>query len=201
MLDDSSEISILSANIPINEIANAGNIESNNGYVTKIREKSVHMASNLAWAGVAIFKSNFIFKIIENLSSSFRGEYEITEAMNLVLDQNKIIKNHVCDRYMDSGTVNGLIEAAKFILTNKHSFCNSDCMKLAKSFRTPVHIGKNCTIGKNVVIGPFVSIADNVTIGDNTNISNAIILENTIIDKNQNINRAIINKHDVILSN
>lgn len=196
MLKNDSEIDILSAKIPHDEITSAGAIELNDGYVQKISEKPSQTSSNLVWAGVALFKSNFIFKIIENLESSFTGEYEITEAMNLAITHNKKIRNHLCDRYIDSGTVDGLIEATKFILGQKytqssHSYAKSDVVLVE-----PFYIGKNCLIGNNVEIGPFASIGNNVKIGDNVKLKEAIILDGANVLPNQNIYKTIRSKEN-----
>lgn len=198
MLKEESEVSILSAKISLHEIAGAGNIEVNEDNVIKITEKLHDSTSDLAWAGVAIFKSNFIFNILEKLEMSARGEYEITDAMNVMLGYNKIIKNHICQKYIDSGTVNGLIDAAKFILSKKYT---KHCIEKNFSHCTigePFYIGKNCVIDDDVVIGPFVSVGDNVSIGHNVKIQQSIILDETKISSNQTIINSLVNNEGKI---
>ena len=188
MLDSNSEIDILSSKVPKNKIPSAGNIKvDKKNYVIKIHEKPTKITSKLAWAGLAMFKSNYIFKVIESLKPSFREEYDITEAMNNLLNIKKI-RNHVCDRYIDCGTPAGLLEAVKLILGNRKIKIKSE---LKKSIISPTYIGRNSMISNHVTIGPFVSIGNNVTINENVSIKNSLILDNTVIDKNQIINKEI----------
>ena len=92
-----------------------------------------------------------IFKIIETLPLSFRGEYEITDAMNIFLEKGKKIKNFSCDEFIDSGTPEGLFKMMEFILKKNPSLFSNDSSHIVQ----PVFIGKNCKIGKNVSIGPM----------------------------------------------
>jgi NDP-sugar pyrophosphorylase family protein len=187
MITSNSEISILSSQINSSEIGNVGNIEVENDYVSKITEKTLNSKSNLAWAGIAFFKNDFIFKMIEKLSPSQRGEFEITDAMNLVLDNNVNIGNFTCDGYVDAGTISGLLKLNKLILNLQQVIPQNFC-----KIHSPVHIGNKSHIGKNVELGPFVSIGNNVTIGNNVQLENSLILNNSKIPSNQNISNSVI---------
>jgi len=114
MIDDKCEISILSSEIE-SETANIGNIKIKDNFVTEITEKSGQSDSKLAWAGVAFFKNNSIFEILEDQKPSHTGEYEITESLNLALQKNHKVRNHTCHRFIDCGTPKGLEETSKYI--------------------------------------------------------------------------------------
>ena len=115
MLNNDADINILSTPILPSKVSKVGNIETDGNNVIRITEKSPKSKSNLSWAGVAVFKSNFIFKIIDKLQPSLSGEYEITEAMNNALSYGFKIRNHVCKKSIDAGTMNGLEEVSKYI--------------------------------------------------------------------------------------
>ena len=192
MIDDKSEINILSAKIAKSDSGNVGNIEVNNDYVTKINEKPTKRKFELGWAGLAIFKSDFIFKIIENLVPSSTGEYEITEAMNECLSYDKTIRNNICDGFIDAGSPNGLLEMSKFILKNSF-FSSKNSFKIEnQTIIKPSYIGNNCIIGKNVTIGPFVSIGNNVKLGHNVTVAYSLILDGAEIESNKTILKSII---------
>lgn len=199
MITDKSDVSILSSQVFSNDTASIGNIIVENDYVVQIEEKSKRPKSNLAWAGVAFFKNNFIFNIIENLKPSKLGEYDIPEALSLAINQNKKIKNFNCEQFIDCGTTKGLIEGLKFILTKKHESMESN--NISYTIIDPSYIGKNCLIGKNVTIGPFVSIGNNISIGNNVKISKAIVSDNTIINSNMIISESIISGENTLSSN
>lgn len=194
MIADSSEISILSGMVSESEIQSVGNIQLDGDYVSKISEKSKNSQSNLAWAGVATFKSGYIFDIIEKLNPSSWGEFEITDAMNNALALNKKIKNHLCEKFVDFGTPEGLLEGTKLILENEGSTAKIS-EKTDVSIIQPSYIGKNCKVGQNVKIGPFVSIGENVSIGNNVTISNSLILDNSEIEPNNKIMKKITAKN------
>jgi glucose-1-phosphate thymidylyltransferase len=59
------------------------------GQVQKILEKPQNPPSNLAVAGVYCFK-NKILEVIDSLSPSARGEYEITDAIGGLMKQGKV---------------------------------------------------------------------------------------------------------------
>lgn len=192
---ESEEISILSsenfANIPIS----VGNILVENNYVCNISEKPDILKSKLAWAGVAFFNNSTIFNIIENLSLSPRGEYDITEAMNLMLKNNIKIRNYFCKEFIDCGTVNGLTKGLKYILNLDNHDSSSPYTITTVN---PSYVGQNCSFGKNVLIGPYSSIENNVSLGDNVKIKNSIILDDSTVLSNKTISNSIISKNGII---
>ena len=92
MINSNYEMSILSSQIMPYQIGNVGNIEVENNHVIKITEKDLNPKSPLGWSGIAFFKNNYIFKIIEKLNPSVGGEFEITDAMNILLNNNRKIR-------------------------------------------------------------------------------------------------------------
>jgi len=193
-----ADITILSTNIPSSQVKSSSCILVRNNYVTKIVEKPKKSISNLAWAGVALFNDKIIFDIIKNQKPSHRGEYDITDSINLALKENKKIKNHYCNKFIDSGTPKGLLEATKFILEKfKPHFEEIPKSKNLKII-PPVFIGTNCDFGDNVIIGPFVSLGNEVSIGKNTTLDNSLIFDQTKIDSNKKISHSIIFKNSKI---
>lgn len=189
------EISILSSENFANVSMSVGNILVEKNYVHQISEKSSTLKSKLAWAGVAFFNDSSIFNIIKNLSLSTRGEYDITEAMDVMLKNNIKIRNYFCKEFIDCGTLNGLTKGLKYILNfNKRKSSFSDSLTTVN----PCYIGQNCSFGKNVLLGPYSSIENNVSIGDNVEIKNSIILDNSIISSNNVISNSIISKNAII---
>ena len=195
MITSNYEMSILSSQITPSQIGNVGNIEVENNDVIKITEKDLNPKSHLGWSGIAFFKNNYIFKIIEKLNPSERGEFEITDALNIILNNNRKIRNFTCETYVDSGTISGLLELNKIILNQEKIIVQND-----SKINPPVYIGKRCHIGKNVTLGPFVSIGNDVYIGDNVKLKNSLILNNSKILQNQNISNSLIDENENIIS-
>ncbi|KFM20091.1 Glucose-1-phosphate thymidylyltransferase protein [Marine Group I thaumarchaeote SCGC AAA799-P11] len=199
MINSDFETCILSSETEQSKIGNVGSVEVKNDHVLKITEKSTVSKSNLSWAGVAFFKNNNIFKIIENLEPSERGEFEITEAMNLILNHNGQIGNFTCKKYVDAGTISGILELNKIILNQKSSinFSKTNC---DTTIQNPVYVGKNCRIGNKVRLGPFVSIGNDVCIGDNAKLEHVVVLDNSNIKSNEILSKSVIDSKNNILS-
>jgi len=189
MIHDKHDISILTSNIFSNSSSSVGNISLRGNFVQKISEKSKNPQSNLAWAGVAFFKNNSIFETIRNLQLSKHGEYDITMAMNDALSNEKIIRNFYCEKFIDCGTIRGLLDGLPYILKKRQNVFASENRFHNNS---PTYVGRNCSFGKNVSIGPFTSLGDNVIIGDNVQITKSLIFDNTEISSNNIISDSIM---------
>ncbi len=177
--------------------------------IKSIVEKPKNPTSNLAVIGV-YFLTPKIFDIIDDLKPSSRGELEITDALQLLMDKgNKIAYDIVTGWWKDTGTPEDIIHANRLVLdtiVTDEQFLpdkgvsikgnimigkNTD-ISHGSSIIGPAIIGKNCKIGHNVTLGPYVSIGDNCTL-ENCNIENSIIMQNCKIDaKEVNLSSSII---------
>ena len=182
--------------------------KDNPGVIKKIMEKPKDSPSNLAVIGI-YFLTPKIFDIIDKLKPSWRGELEITEALQLLMDDgNKIEYDTVTGWWKDTGTPEDIIHANKLVLdsigTEKQFLIDNDSeikenIVIGKgsiisrdSFVTgPVIIGKNCKIGPAVRLGPYVSVGDNCKI-QKCNIQDSIIMADCTIDAKVDFEHSII---------
>jgi NDP-sugar pyrophosphorylase family protein len=197
IIKDSSDVSLISSNVYSNSSNSVGNVVTKDDLVIRLSEKSNDPSSNLAWAGLVFFKNNFIFKIIEGLNVSHRGEYDITDAINLAIEQNKQIKNYTCKQFIDCGTTIGLLDGLKYILAKNFQTCEKNSL----FFKNPYYVAKNCVIGKNSKIGPDVSLGDNVSVGNDVVINNSLIMDNTIIESNTCVSDSIVSGKNILSLN
>ena len=183
-------------------------LENNNsGKIKKIIEKPKNSSSNLAVIGV-YFLTPKIFDIIDNLKPSWRDELEITDALDLLLQENNIDYDVVTGWWKDTGTPEDIIHANKLILDsmvheNQFQLDNDSKIKdniiIGKNseisrdsfIKGPIIIGKNCNIGPAVRIGPYVSIGDNCIL-KNCDIENSIVMNNCKINSKINLTNSII---------
>ncbi len=170
------------------------------GRATQLVEKPKFFVSNYAIVGVYIF-NNKIFKAIQEIKPSARGEYEITDAIAKQVEKKELVQTSVLESYwFDTGTRDGLLDAnCRMLLSAKqttssqmnvrHSHLigkiNSGEASIAQNsvIMGPVQIGKNVKI-INSTIGPYTSISDNVVI-ENSEIQNSIIMENSQVISSQ----------------
>lgn len=185
-----------------------GVAELEQGKIKKIVEKPKNSPSNLAVIGI-YFLTPKIFDIIDNLKPSLRGELEITDALQLLMDKgNKIEYDTVTGWWKDTGTPEDIIHANKLVLDSigtENQFLIDDNSAIKDdivigkdteisrdSFVTgPVIIGKNCKIGPAVRIGPYVSVGNNCIL-KNCNIENSIIMDNCKISAKTDLSDSII---------
>ncbi len=161
------------------------------GSVLKLVEKPKFPKSDLALVGVYLFDKN-IFKAVDSIKPSPRGELEITDAIQWLLDNGYKVEPHlVTGRWKDTGKPEDLLEANKLILhlidgdiagkvDNKtkiegNVILESGAEVVGSEIMGPVVIGRNSKI-LNSCIGPSTSIGDNVTI-ENSAVENSIIMD------------------------
>lgn len=87
-----------------------GVIETTNGHVKSIVEKSPTPPTNLANASIYLFPKQ-IFDACKNIEKSPRGEYEITDAIQLLIDQGVTFDYEVVTQWIDIGVKEQLKEA------------------------------------------------------------------------------------------
>ena len=80
------------------------------GIVKSIEEKPVLPKSNFAVAGFYLF-DNKVFDFIKKIKPSERGELEITDVINIYLQNNKISVSKITGLWIDAGTHESLLEA------------------------------------------------------------------------------------------
>jgi len=151
--------------------------------ITGFVEKPEQFISDLAIIGVYYFKNGEALlgelqRIMDEDIKGPGGEYFLTEALDNMINQNKLFKTATVDEWLDCGTLTAWLETTGEILTKEnHSF---DSAKFPNStIIPPVYIGKDVTI-ESSTIGPKVSIEAGTTINNST-ISNSIIRESAII--------------------
>ncbi|MEM3204583.1 MAG: glucose-1-phosphate thymidylyltransferase [Saccharolobus sp.] len=187
------------------------------GKPVKLVEKPKEPISNLAVVGVYAFSPE-VHKYTKKLKPSWRGEYEITDLIQLMLDDGKRVEVvKVEGWWKDTGKTDDLLEANQLILdsTIRLSINTDKIHESAKiegrvfidkgtiikenvRIRGPAIIGKNCVIGPNVYIGPYTSIGDECVLA-NVDIENSIVMRNTTIENiSQRISDSIIGNYCTI---
>ena len=191
-----------------------GIAEIENEKIVKLVEKPKTPKTNLAVTGI-YFLTPIIFDLIDILKPSWRNEYEIVDALQMLLDLNKKIKYYIItDFWKDTGTPDDILKANQIILEKMETYFNGTkeedvtiqgnvmigegtIIKNHSKIIGPVIIGKNCLIDDNVYIGPNTSIGDNSEIST-CHIENSIIMSNCKINCNVKIKNSIIASHSKI---
>ncbi len=164
--------------------------------VVRVVEKPKIPETDLALIGVYFFDKS-IHEAIDNINPSARGELEITDAIQWLIDNQYNIEAAIIDGWWkDTGKPEDIIEANRLILediprdlekakvdtkskiygrvnlANNVEIVNSTILG-------PVIIGKNAKI-INSYIGPFSSLSEEVLV-ENSEVEYSIIMANTRI--------------------
>lgn len=178
--------------------------------IVHLVEKPSEPKTDLALVGVYMFDKR-IFEAVHAITPSARGEYEITDAIQYLIDHGYEVKSHVIDGWWkDTGKLDDMLEANRIILdtlsyrmdgiADASSILNGkvDIGKgsriLRSEVRGPVIIGENCVI-EDAYIGPFTSIHDDVRIL-HSEIEHSIVLSHSsIINIEQRISDSLIGRN------
>jgi glucose-1-phosphate thymidylyltransferase len=187
------------------------------GHILKLVEKPKTPPSDLALVGVYMFRSN-IFQAIDRIKPSWRGELEITDAIQELMNMGCDVTSHVIRGWWkDTGKPEDILEANQFVLSDmipynkgifekdviasgKIAIENGVVIKPNCTLRGPLIIGKDSKIGPDTYVGPYTSIGDNVVIKGGE-IENSIILSNTIVECEKRIVDSLIGNGSKIVSN
>ena len=162
------------------------------GRVLKLVEKPKVPPSNLALVGIYFF-SSAIHDAISCIQPSARGELEITDAIDALIDQQKPVEaRQLQNWWLDTGKKDDLLEANRIILdTRLNSAVQGEVDAQSQvigrvqigprsriincTIRGPVIIGSDCHL-ENCFIGPYSSVGDQVTLID-ADLEHSVILQ------------------------
>ena len=178
-----------------------------NGQVTNLVEKPKEPKTNLALVGVYLF-TPVIHAAIDQIAPSWRGELEITDAIQRLLDIGKEVRSHLLKGWwLDTGKKDDLLEANRVVLDGllKRDIRGEvdsgskivgrvqigDGARVAKStIRGPVSIAEGCEI-RSSFIGPFTSIGSGTRVEDSS-VAHSVILEGCRISRIERLEDSLI---------
>jgi glucose-1-phosphate thymidylyltransferase len=183
------------------------------GRIIRLVEKPKEPASDLALVGIYMFDAN-IFEAVNAIKPSWRGELEITDAIQwLVTNKYNVYPYVHRGWWIDTGRPGDMLEANSLVLeeltpqvagyidrtsqVDSRVTLESGAEIINSVIRGPAIIGENCRI-VNAYIGPFTSIYHHCHI-ENAEISRSIVLEDSrICDIERRIEDSLIGRHVII---
>ena len=173
-----------------------GVIETSGKKVTKIIEKPDVPPTDLANAGIYLF-DDYIFDFIDKTTLSERGELEITDSLQMLIDSGANVGYEILEHdWIDIGRPWDMLDANELLLREVKAECNGlvepnatligevvvgegTLIRNGAYIIGPVVIGNDCDIGPNCFIRPSTSIGNGVRVGNAVEIKNSIIMDNT----------------------
>jgi glucose-1-phosphate thymidylyltransferase len=191
---DRPNCQILLARVP--NPGSFGVAELSGGKVVRLEEKPKQPKSDYALVGVYLFDSS-VFEAVDAIRPSARGELEITDAIQYLIENGRDVRSHVIKGWWkDTGKLADLLEANRMALTSIERDLRGSvdarsrvigevslgegCVVENSELRGPLVIGAG-TVVRDSYVGPFTSISSRCSIVG-SEIEFSIILEESRIE-------------------
>jgi glucose-1-phosphate thymidylyltransferase len=176
----------------VEDASHFGIIELENGFIKRLIEKPENPPSNLAIVGVYYIQNTpLLFECLQEIIDKkirTQNEYQLTDALQLMLEKGEKIISVPVDNWYDCGKPESLLNTNRYLLQKQWA-----SLKTHKNYNLPnsivippVFIADTVEI-QNSVIGPFVSVADGSKV-------NQSIIKDTIINENATVENVLLNQ-------
>ena len=181
---------------PVDDPESYGVAELDGERIVRLIEKPKEPPSNLALVGVYLFSPE-IFDAARSLEPSWRGELEITEAIQGLIDEGKRVQSEVVRGWWkDTGQLADMLEANRLVLEEIETRVEGEVdeasrvegrvviepgAKLIRSVvRGPAVIGAGAEI-EDAYIGPYTSLGENVHVR-RSEVEHSIVLSGSVVE-------------------
>jgi glucose-1-phosphate thymidylyltransferase len=178
------------------------------GGVTTLVEKPKEPRSDLALVGVYMFRA-VVHDAVRAIKPSARGELEITDALQWLIDEGRDVRPHLVTGYWkDTGRLEDMLECNRKVLESVEPrvagtvdasssligrvVVEEGAVVERSVVRGPAIIGRD-TVLRDTYVGPFTSIYFGCTLED-TEIEHSIVLEESTIRGVGRIEDSLIGK-------
>lgn len=172
-----------------------GITEQREGFVTKFVEKPEHPTSNFAIVGLYWIKNPVALQ--ESMDELFakdiktRGEYQLTDALQLMIERGEKIKTFPVEGWYDCGKPETLLSTNRHLLEQQQGSYSIGGVVVVP----PVYISQHAKITHSV-IGPYATIAANTIVEDSV-IRNSIVSEEAQVFRSL-LDNSIIGNHAAV---
>jgi glucose-1-phosphate thymidylyltransferase len=166
------------------------------GAVVRLVEKPADPPSDLALVGVYLFDAH-IHEAVRAIEPSARGELEITDAIQWLIDEGYHVRHEVLEGWwIDTGKKDPLLDCNRLVLETLEPRVEGTVDETSRvvgrvvveegahlvnsTVRGPAIIGKRTTL-RDTYVGPYTSISDDCELAD-TEIEHSVVLEQSVIE-------------------
>ncbi len=183
------------------------------GRVQRLVEKPEHPPSNLALVGVYLF-GPIIHEAIEEIEPSWRGELEITDAIQRLVTRGGLVQTSLLEGWwLDTGKKDDLLEANRVVLdewiqrdiqgtVDEHSridgrvVLRESVVVRRSSVRGPAVVDRG-TLIEDAFIGPYTSIGQNCQIVRST-LEHCVILDGVRLEGIGRLEDSVVGRNAVV---
>jgi glucose-1-phosphate thymidylyltransferase len=169
---------------PVADPRNYGVAELRDGAVVRLLEKPPQPKTDLALVGVYMFMPA-IHAAAESISPSARGELEITEAIQQLVDRGLRVEPHIVKGWWkDTGRLDDLLAANRLVLDTIEARIEGELVESQVDGRVVVEHGahlRRCAVRGPAVIGARASLTD-CYVGPYTAVGERCTIENAEVE-------------------
>jgi glucose-1-phosphate thymidylyltransferase len=175
----------------VDDPSSYGVAELNGDRVVRLVEKPKDPPSDLALVGVYMFTPT-IFEAAHSIKPSGRGELEITDAIDTLINRERRVESHIVKGWWkDTGKLEDMLEANRLVLEDIEPRIDGE-LDSESRVEGRVAIEEGAKLERTVVRGPAI-------IGAGAQITNAYIGPYTAIDRDVVITGSEI-EHSIVLA-
>lgn len=166
------------------------------GSIEQLIEKPKNPPSNLALIGIYMFDKR-IFEAVNAITPSWRGEYEITDAIQWLIAQGYTVQPHIHEGWwIDTGKQKDMLEANCAVLDEITPSIAADVVIENSEIDRRVTVERGARIINSVIHGPTIigedAVIEDAYVGPYTSIYHHVKLESCEIE------RSIVLEHSSI---
>lgn len=166
------------------------------GSIEQLIEKPKNPPSNLALVGIYMFDQH-IFEAVNAIQPSWRGEFEITDAIQWLIAQGYVVRPHVhTGWWIDTGKQKDMLEANALVLEELVPVIAPDVIIENSEIDHRVTIERGARIKNSVIHGPTIigedAVIEDAYVGPYSSIYHHVTLESCEIE------RSIVLEHSSI---
>ncbi len=169
---------------PVPDPENFGVAELDGERVVRLVEKPPEPATNLALVGVYMF-TPLIHEAARAIEPSGRGELEITDAIQRLVDDGRRVEPHVVKGWWkDTGRLDDMLEANRLVLDRVEGAVEGELVDSQCDGRVIVHAGarlERCAVRGPAIIGAGARLTD-AYIGPYTAIGEDCVIEHAEVE-------------------
>jgi dTDP-glucose pyrophosphorylase len=170
--------------IDIAHSASTGIVEWQDHWVKRIVEKPqpCEAPSNISSLPLYVFGLSLL-ELLPLVKLSARGEYELQEAIQLLIDQGGGVTGVLTPERIQLTNVADLLALNRYYLAANGFATGRSFAQLGMGTRLipPVHIEADVTIGPGCVLGPHVYVEPGCRIGARVRLADAVVLRQTVV--------------------
>lgn len=163
-----------------------GVVETKGKFVEQLVEKPENPRTNLAIVGLYYIRTpRLLAECLEEIvreDRRTRGEYQLTDALQMMIDRGEKFTTFNVDGWFDCGKPETLLA------TNRHLLSRRPLERRISGVvvNSPVYIAPTAIV-ENAIIGPYATIADGAVVRD-------AIITDSIIGEGASVEKAILNE-------